>query len=129
MRNPKFRVWNALKKQWMLGYDLPKLGGFSMIGEVMMFGQYSEAINSFPLADLDKMIITQFIGVNNEGKEVYEGDIDSRGNVILWNEELSLFCPHNKLRYSEEWTIVSYPIYIKDVSTIGNIFENPDLVK
>ncbi len=32
-RQIKFRAWDNKDKKWLLGYEYPNLGGFSMFGE------------------------------------------------------------------------------------------------
>lgn len=38
-REIKFRAYNTKLKKWKFGYDNPNLGGFSLIGEVVLMGQ------------------------------------------------------------------------------------------
>ncbi len=63
-REIKFRAWDNCDKKWLLGYELPNLGGFSMTGEVMLFEQWSEIVNRFILQQRDRkeadLILMQF---------------------------------------------------------------------
>lgn len=134
----KFRVWDSKEKKWLLGYEYPNLGGFSMKGEIMLFGQYQKMLSSFRLEDWDDIIIMQFTGLKDRnGKETYEGDLAMiDGNICEVKFGVFFTC-------GWEFNIVNklgrYPFHslcntfndtgCKDFDIIGNIYENPDLIK
>lgn len=123
-RELKFRVWDDLNKKWLFGYEHPNLGGFSMMGEVMCFGEYHRMLNSFSLDDWDKIKIMQFTGKKDKnGKDIYEGDMNQDRGIVKWNTDSASFVwdYNNDLHCFEEeseWCEI-----------IGNIFENPELLK
>ena len=148
MSNSKFRAWDDLNKRWLLGYDREKLGGFSMIGEVMLFGEYTKMLNSFSLKDLDFVKLMQYTGLKDKnGKEIYEGDVVKVINtmemksphtsdvgiapqgVLIWAHP-----GHIKMGLGKTRLLSGYcdqePIEGFDVSceVIGNIYENPELL-
>jgi len=125
MRDYKFRAWDDLNKRWLLGYEYLKLGGFSMKGEVMVFGEYSNMLNSFRMENWDKIILMDFSGKKDKnGKEIYLGDINQDGGVLIWNPDDASFCWEYKdvetqpMGEEELWCIIT-----------GNIYENPELLK
>lgn len=73
--NTKFRLWDDKNKKWLLGYEHPNVGGFSMMGEVMIFGEYSRVLQEYNLADLKHLILMQSTGIQDKNKiEIYQGD-------------------------------------------------------
>lgn len=116
----KFRAWDNINKKWMLGYEYPNLGGFSMDGECMMFGEYQKALSSFRLQDLHEFKLMQFTGLTDKnGKEIYEWDILKGRHGCYEVGELNDF-----VIYAHE-----SPNWFRDQEVIGDIYSNPDLIK
>jgi len=125
-REIKFRVWNKKEKKWMFGYDYPNLGGFSLLGEVVMMGELS----SVPISELQNLEVMQYTGLKDKnGVEIYEGDImkDENGVIfkIFWSDDFYLpgfakepIIPPNlsAIGIGENWEV------------IGNIYQNPELL-
>lgn len=126
----KFRLWNDRDKCWELGYELPNLGGFSMIGEVMIFGEYTNVLSKFKLEELDLIKIMQFTGIIDiNGKEIYESDI-IRYTQHLFNTDLkptkTKEIKWNK--WTAAWNIFETNAGETNIEVIGNIYENPELL-
>ena len=125
MRALVFRVWDDLNKKWLLGYERPKLGGFSMMGEVMMFGEYTNMLNSFSIQDWNYIKITQYTGrTDKNGKDIYEGDtvqsVDGRVSTIIYRD-------HGFWVEAEDFGWEGEDLWNWDkLEVIGNIFENSD---
>lgn len=122
-REIKFRAWDKDKKQWLFGYELPNLGGFSLFGEVMMLGEWS----SIPLDKLNDIEVMQFTGLlDKNGKEMYEGDIvrtdDHEIAKIEWDAPEFVAMYRGLGGY---WNALSLP---NNTEIIGNIYEHPNLL-
>lgn len=151
-RDLKFRAWDNKDKKWLLGYEYHSLGGFSMFGEVMLMGEWSNIINRFILQQHDRtpddLIVMQYIGLNDKnGKDIYEGDIlassnkENKDGYDVWDENdhgysVVYWDKKNSCWNGKPWCWDSAEAYDKesmlDLSFIhiaGNIFENPELLK
>ena len=128
-REIKFRFWDKKENKWLLGYELPSLGGFSMIGEVMMMGEYASLLSSYFPDRLEDIVLMQFTGLKDKnGKEIYEGDIvndliTGRVGIVKFNHGAFV------ITYKEisNWKPVNRGGAVS-VEVVGNIYENPELL-
>ena len=133
MRIIKFRGKDIETGEWLYGHFFQRMGCYPAIveprprdGKVMY---YEIAV--------EDTTVGQFTGLyDKNGKEIYEGDILRLGNSpsgvceVKWNESLAAFCIQfffeNKVgtRPLGGWVICG-----RKVEVIGNIFDNPELLK
>jgi uncharacterized phage protein (TIGR01671 family) len=139
MRQIKFRAWHKKAKKMFLP---EKMGQDEMClnpdgrGFVNVSGISTKLSQYFP-----EMIPEQFTGLLDQyGKEIYEGDViqfayrtgtkdDSiklfTGNVV-WNDlGYWSIVVHGK----EKWENALFDCSLSDIEIIGNIHENPELLK
>jgi len=133
-REIKFRAWDNHDKKWLLGYEYPNLGGFSLFGECMLLGEWESVLNRFILQQKDRkesdLIVMQFTGLKDKnGKEIYEGDILRADTwkynwIVQFDKIKARFnCIVNNDGSKNDYIPPSH------VEVIGNIYENPELLK
>jgi uncharacterized phage protein (TIGR01671 family) len=143
MRNPKYRAWDKVKKEWIVI-------GFSLIGEVTVFDMlkmHKVEAGRTSLEALNDIENTEFSGLREkkDGKEIYEGDyiksIYRNGwwqGVIVWHKYkliariishgyMSGICLENSTdENGEEFNYYDLEmIASEELKIIGNIFETP----
>jgi uncharacterized phage protein (TIGR01671 family) len=125
MREIKFRAWNSDKNKMVYSSDLFQSRSiiFLLRWEAIPGGMWKEQI-----ADRFNGELMQFTGMHDKnGKEIYFGDIVRGMNASMGHDEnrevkpfkwygISPFC---ETEYSSHAA----------VDVIGNIYENPDLLK
>lgn len=118
MENLKFRIWDYDNE----GFD------FIDLFEIEKTIETLDSIRDYFSSDYlkaNKDFIQKHTGLkDNNESAIYEGDIDKSGNVIKWNPEKAMFA-----LYSKEDRLMSWPLFGKELEVIGNIHENPELLK
>ena len=141
MKTIKFRAWDKKYKKWLLGYEMPNLGGFSLFGETVLFGDWGTVLNEYLFnkngKTMDDLVVMQFTGLfDKDGKEIYEGDIfdeeliDSDTGIAY---SYPYVCFENGMFTDEVgdeslWDIITGIDGKVRYKVIGNIYENPELI-
>lgn len=123
MRQIKFRAWDKKEAEWLFGYDT--LGGFSLIGEIVLLGE----LNSVKLQHWNHIELMQYTGLlDKNDNEIYEGDIVQRkakttGTLLTLGEV--------KWIYNGWWISNVYREMLNnnELEVIGNIYENHELLE
>ena len=127
MREIKFRAWDKENEYMYYDVGLHPLNCKSCM-TISSEGLYYN--NSKPEHNHELM---QYTGLKDKnGKEIYENDIIKRNNgnkyIVEWNKEHSKFELFRiKDRYPVDFMELS--AWKEQVEIIGNIYENPELLK
>lgn len=127
MREIKFRAWNAYAKQM---YDVDLLHIRNSIPQVVptLEGNYMSLVYQ------PKVVLMQHTGLKDKnGVEIYEGDVlqffvgdDEFKAKVEWNDQEAGFIAFYKLSgFTPEDMGYQKDSYV----VIGNIYENPELLK
>ena len=137
MREIKFRAWDKEKKEWV-GAETGGVMDLEYSGEV---GAFMFDNDSF---DIPKNVIwCQFTGLKDKnGKEICEGDIVRRvyaftkankpketTDQIVFSDEWGAFAFHSKTNIGKGWSRMYSGHKAFPFEVIGNIYENPELLK
>lgn len=126
----KFRAWNKATKEMHEADDIVSLNfeEKQICVQTIFFGQLS-------YYDFDDIVSMQSTGLKDKnGKEIFEGDIlsdegseleDEWVYVSVINKDGMYYCLENEIHGVSGALIDFVPYY----SVVGNIYENPELLK
>ena len=125
-REIKFRAWDKTKNIMIYPKDL-SIFTINLVGEIFAIDGHAEKLNK------DEFILLQYTGLKDKnGKEIWEGDIveypqvfDEPKNVgeIKYNDEFASFDIQG---WFGGYGLCSN---VDSIEIIGNIYENPELLK
>jgi len=120
-REIKFRAWDKRKKEMFYDWCIDPDGGW--FGD---FGEGSEdiALKYYKNGEIEVM---QYTGLKDKnGKEIYEGDIvqvNGRNQEVFFKDGYFGWGQQHTGTYSFD------PFESEEIEVIGNIYENPELIK
>jgi uncharacterized phage protein (TIGR01671 family) len=154
MREIKFRAWDIVtKKYFVTGFHiLGEANCFNLIEQYLYYtveerrkyhnvndeGYYIEngiKYNFCLLSSLNDVIIEQFTGmIDKKGKEIYEGDIISNGEIrhkIRYENTIASFVGDILIKnnYMQYCSINQNWINEFQKEVVGNIHENPEMLE
>jgi len=134
MRQIKFRAWDTKYKKMIFT-------GFHLLGEVMAFGEIEEYCmktkgDNGSIGRWNDIEIMQYTGLKDKnGKEIYEGDWceaefrDRKGIQVIQGQIIMddyMWCIDCRGCVGDDIFSINRPY---NFEIIGNIYENPELLK
>lgn len=129
-REIKFRAWNRhlgrmLKDEFYVAHD----------GDVYQHESHPD----HDLEVVDELILMQFTGLHDKnGKDIYEGDVIEMEEPVMESDMIRCAVVFDEGSFSARWDRQSQTTFFplsqcgiedENVEIIGNIYENPDLLK
>jgi len=141
MRQFKFRVWDIARKKYMLpGEDTKDSFAIWADGDMVAYDFWANGKHhNDDLSIPSEAIIQQYIGLKDKSdKEIYEGDfvkytekMNEHGDVQLLIAQVFYYDAYACFALGGNnsfWNLFT-DYGIGDIEVIGNIFENPELLK
>lgn len=123
MRELKFRAWDRFNKRMLNVNNLANEGSFIVA--------YKNRGDSIGLSDIEADIM-QYTGIKDiNGKEIFESDIlswqdgylNEHINAVAWSDKSLWWALNYEGEFVESLSRAELP------EVVGNIYENPELVK
>jgi len=128
MREIKFRIWDSENEIWL----------YETVQSVVNACWYEDT-SSLELPEGEPKIINQYTGLKDKnGKEIYEGDIlkdNELSGIVFYRPPAFVVAIENQINLDTVYLLGGNIIYppnqnqLKDTEVIGNIYENPELLK
>lgn len=120
----EYRAFNTIKNKY------EKSGSVLLGSEGEPFSLIPHGGGKYSVQLRQECKIEQFTGLTDKnGTKIFEGDITDLNTVIFWHEKKALFTEFYWSPFSEEYIVSGYPITIDRIVIVGNIHENPELLK
>lgn len=127
---PKFRAWDKISKKMFPVMMIDFGQSYVMIEEIN--GLWCER-------DFDEIELMRFTDLKDKnGREIYEGDIirffdcDGDGYTVpvVWDNDYACFGVSFSWGYPISFDYLEeFYTELKDIEVVGNIYENPELLK
>jgi hypothetical protein len=126
---PKFRVWDKKNKRFLSS----EVNQFAILGNGKLIVSDSDWFSGFQNANPDDYIVQGFAGLQDKnGKGIYKGDI-FKGGEYKWDavefEDAKFIVNLRGARVFDLCELFEDICEDYYPEVIGNIFENPDLLK
>lgn len=137
MRKIKFRVWDKNRKIYakqIISYKLDRNNEINLVVYLDKKNKQNEIFDSEKIMT-NEFIIQQFTGLQDmQGNDIYEGDIVklkpyTNNNISDYNKvvEYELYHCESPNAHSARW--LPFDNSFSKCKIIGNIFDNPELMK
>jgi uncharacterized phage protein (TIGR01671 family) len=140
-RELKFNVWDKLNQRFCpIHVDAYKITWHGDFWSISCSELYDKTCFPFSRLDSDRFVICQYTGLKDKnGKEIYDNDIifyhaiqerfeDIQTGIVTWDQEMSSWVMQIKDGPPGSFYFL-YKSLPNDYKIIGNIFENPELLK